>query len=84
MAKPKICQIDSAGLAIVKSRHTTTFHRNLPIIRIKIIIIIRTMNAANASDPFQDETPFIPSLVLPLVNASVIAVCRVSLNIILN
>ena len=41
------------------------------------------MNAANASEPFQDVTPFIPSLVFP-DSAEFIAVCRVSLNIIFN
>ena len=83
MAKPKICQIESAGLAMVKSRHKTTFQRNLPIIRINRIIIIITINAANASEPFQDDTPFIPSLVFP-ERAEFIADCRVSLNIILD
>ena len=34
-------------------------------------------------EPFKADTPFIPSLVLPFVNASFIAHCRVSFNIIL-
>ena len=60
IANPKICQILSAGFAIVINLQKTIFQRNCPINKIINTYIINTMNAAKASFHFGVCIPVIP------------------------